>query len=295
MHATDTAPVSGTPSSPSAAPSGPADRVRRGPRRLLARGAAALGATALLGVTVTTGSASAIVNGEDATRHYPFMATVPVEEYGAQCGATLVDKQWVLTAAHCVNPELATLTGKIRVGSDHRTTGGSVRNIDKVVTAPGYVQDMTGTSYNKNDLALIRLDRPVSQKPVRIADKPGPVGTPTRILGYGTVVEAPSLEDAKFPNRLQQLDTRRGAVSECAPGWAGKTRLCTVSPKPKAMACNGDSGGPQLQRGKNGRWELIGATSGPGSLREGCGTGPGLYSNVPAFKSWIHKTIHKSG
>ncbi|MEU1026666.1 serine protease [Streptomyces sp. NPDC005904] len=281
MHRTDLSPAS------------PGTRSRRGPRRLLARGAATLGAAAVLGATAMTGSASAIVNGEDATQHYSYMATVPVEEYGAQCGATLVDARWVLTAAHCVNPELATLTGKVRVGSGHRTTGGSVRNIDKIVTAPGYVQDMTGTTYNKNDLALIRLDRPVAQKPVRIADKAGPVGTPTRILGFGTVVEAPTLEDARFPDRLQQLDARRGAPGDCDPGWAGRTRLCTVSPKPKAMACNGDSGGPQLQRARNGRWELIGATSGPGGVREGCGTGPGLYSNVPAFKSWIEQTIRQ--
>ncbi|MFF8657761.1 S1 family peptidase [Streptomyces huasconensis] len=270
-------------------------RASTAPRHLLARGAAVLGTAALLGVTAMTGSAGAIVNGDDSTQRYPFMATVPVKEYGAQCGATLVDARWVLTAAHCVNPELATPTGTIRVGSDHRTTGGTVRNIDKIVTAPGYAQDMTGTKPNVNDLALIRLDRPVPQRPVRIAKKAGPVGTPTRVLGFGTVVEAPTLEDAKFPDRLQQLDTRRGAVTECAPGWAGPTRLCTVSTKPKAMACNGDSGGPQLQRAGNGRWELIGATSGPGSERQGCATGPGLYTNVPVYKDWISKTIRHHG
>jgi hypothetical protein len=31
------------------------------------------------------------------------------------------------------------------------------------------------------------------------------------------------------------------------------------------MACFKDSGGPQIQRGKDGRWQLIGTTSGPGT------------------------------
>ncbi|MGW1554590.1 LAETG motif-containing sortase-dependent surface protein, partial [Streptomyces sp. NPDC002346] len=79
--------------------------------------------------------------------------------------------------------------------------------------------------------------------------------------------------------------------SECAPGYAGPTRLCTITTVPKAMACFGDSGGPQVQKGRNGRWELIGVTSGPGAPKVPCSEGPGLYTNAPAYAGWINKTM----
>ncbi|MFB6805152.1 trypsin-like serine protease [Streptomyces sp. NPDC056387] len=266
------------------------------------RAAAVVGTAAVLGATtLMTGSANAIVNGEDSTERYPFMASIPLSiplEDGAVlkagCGATLIDRQWVLTAAHCVDPALGVAQeGLVRVGSEHRLSGGTVRKVDKVVMHPGYAQGEAGAP-NKDDLALVRLDRPVAQKPVRIARQAGPVGSPTRILGFGTVVGAELPKDWVFPERLQQLDTRRGSEAECF-GRAGETRLCTVSPKPDAMACNGDSGGPQLQRSRSGRWELIGTTSGDGDNDPTCATGPGLYTNVPVYADWIDKTIHKSG
>ncbi|MGW0956639.1 trypsin-like serine protease, partial [Streptomyces sp. NPDC002545] len=111
--------------------------------------------------------------------------------------------------------------------------------------------------------------------------------TPTRLLGFGTTVDT----ELKFPDRLQELNTRRGAESECAPGYAGKTRLCTITTVPKAMACFGDSGGPQVQKGRNGRWELIGVTSGPGAPKVPCSEGPGLYTNAHAYADWINKTM----
>ncbi|MEW2136614.1 serine protease [Streptomyces sp. NPDC005409] len=248
-----------------------------------------------------TGSASAIVNGGDSTERYSFMASIPLSiplEDGtvlkAGCGATLIDRQWVLTAGHCVDPNIGvTQEGLVRVGSEHRTSGGTVRRVDKVVMHPGYALGQAGAP-NQNDLALVRLDRPVAHQPIRIAKQAGPVGTPTRILGFGTVVGADLPKDWVFPERLQQLDTRRGSEAECF-NRAGETRLCTVSPTPGAMACNGDSGGPQLQRARNGRWELIGATSGDGDNDPTCATGPGLYTNVPAYADWIRKTIRKAG
>lgn len=228
-----------------------------------------------------TPSASAIIGGHDATSPYPFMASVQ-KDGQHYCGASLIERDWIVTAGHCtvgVEPEELS----VRVG-DHDRTKGAEAKVTKVVAHPDF-------SYEpfRNDVAVMKLDRPVDAEPIRLAAESGPTGTETRILGWGMTCEDGS-ECPKPPIRLQELDTRLVPDERCSEDYEAKNELCTDSPTENAQACVLDSGGPQI-KGRPGDWELIGATSRDGDADPECASGPGIYTDLTAHRDWIERTV----
>jgi secreted trypsin-like serine protease len=248
-----------------------------------------------------------IVGGRDATQAYPFMASLQTADGRIFCGGSLIDRSWVLSAAHCMSRVVPGET-RVRIGSTDRASGGSYVGVKYVEVKKEYDPEKSG-----NDAALIELDQAVPQRPIPIASQAGPVGTPTRVMGFGTMCDRDFSDPTciKAADKLQELDTKRVAASQCyvvdpTTGkrfYDAKTLLCTASRDDQAKsACFGDSGGPQVEE-RRGRLVLIGATTGDGDdweLRPNvCVTGPdgrrgtGVWENVTMHRAWIAHTLRR--
>ena len=213
-----------------------------------------------------------IVGGSPAP-NYTFMASLQSLGGSHICGASVVHANWAVTARHCVaGASPANL--QLRVGSSNRTSGGVVVAVSAIF------------NHATADLSLLQIGAVSSAYlPIVIASTSGPVGTFTRIMGWGQTCPAPG--GCGAPVQLQQLNTSIVADNQCL-GIAGATEICTNNPGGAAGACYGDSGGPQI-KSVGGRWHLIGATSRSGGGAT-CAVDPSIYVDVPAFRTWIQTT-----
>ncbi|MFI5491292.1 S1 family peptidase [Actinoplanes sp. NPDC051859] len=207
--------------------------------------------------------ADRVVGGRPATQNYPFMV------YVSGCTGSLIKANWAVTAKHCPTPS------SVRVGSVDRTSGGTVVSVRR------------GVNHPRSDIKLLELATSVSYAPAPIPTSSGATGTATRIIGWGQTCPSPGCGSA--PRIANELDTSILADSRCS-GIDAAYEICTNNTNGNAGACYGDSGGPQV-RTINGRWSLIGVTSRAGNNNPVCATGPSIYGDLPAIRSWVSQQV----
>jgi secreted trypsin-like serine protease len=276
--------------------------------RKLARWLAVAGVVAGAGA-VGLPNAWAIYGGENATQAYPFMASVQFKpDQGLQhwCGGTVIDREWVVTARHCTGelpfggpgaglPQPSDLM--VRVASNDWTAGGDLVEVAKIVVHgdPIDPDPTAGDQISGNDIALLRLSRPVPVTPVAIATAPPAANAPVRLLGWGLNCKAPrpSSDCHELPKSLRQLDTtvldRSGCISTGTNRSINDREICQSPTASGENARAHDSGGPMLQE-VSGRWVLVGALSGPVS-QSLTADGPNLYTDVTAYVAWISQQM----
>ncbi|CAH1181758.1 unnamed protein product [Phyllotreta striolata] len=251
-----------------------------------------------------------IRNGQNAElNEFPWMALLGYRSSKGvqfQCGGTIINERYILTAAHCIKSSQNPYT--VRVGEYNLATRNDCVTMinGKVKCTPGVQnvaveQNIVHPDYNSytisNDIALIRVHKiNINLENIRpvclpLGDLRNSKPSYYIVTGWGVV----DIESGRTSDILQKVSLKTIDLKTCSNIYKSQSRVkltekqICAGGKNNQDACPGDSGGPIHEAtffNEAARYIQQGVVSfGP---RE-CGLEgyPGVYTNVAYYMDWI--------
>lgn len=207
--------------------------------------------------------------------------------YEPFCTGTLISKNLIMTASHCV----ADLNSKDEVkvffggSSLKKINGKSLYKVEDFITHPDYLNKWQADQHLFNDIALVKLaqDAPEGFTPVEILDKSYKLTQGQEILlaGYGVI------DDEQMSAAVSLNFVHVPFVS------LHKESLLITDQRNSKGACAGDSGGPAYLE-SNGKLMVFGVTRGPHEDVLDCHH-YGQYTYASMFQEFITESALKLG
>ncbi|XP_010147335.1 PREDICTED: chymotrypsin-like elastase family member 1 [Eurypyga helias] len=241
-----------------------------------------------------------VVGGTEARSHsWPSQISLQYYSGGSwhhTCGGSLIQRNWVMTAAHCVDRNMNFRV----VAGDHNlySNDGSEQtfSVSKIIIHPYWNSNNAAGGY---DIALIRLSSYATLNSyVQLAVLPQegsilPNNYPCYITGWGLTRTNGQLSSVLLQAYLPVVDYQ---ICSSPSYWGStvKTTMVCAGGDGVRSGCQGDSGGP-LHCAVNGQYQVHGVTSFVSGLGCNVERKPTVFTRVSAYVSWMTNVRQRQG